>query len=440
MPRRCLIILHGTQARAKKRFRGEIMTTYEAGSFGDMINEMNRTARDEVLEFYNEVTDKDLFDDCGMLMERLRSNLVIRPFGELLRLYLYRTGTLGKLWDSFDKVPDGRYHRELCARFDANGMGGTASLDPEKPHALDHRFVYRLFRKERVGRDVVFLLAFGLGMDDRDCSVFLTQVIRESNFNFKDPREAIYYYCLKNALGYAGMLRFLDIYEKLPPRESRFTAESHTYEYEQCFRAAAGEEEFVELLGDVKAAQRRFGRSRRDVFMNLLNMYKTQVFFTSDEYMNTLVGRLSALPALKDAMDISLYQVEKSIYYPDTRDKTGNMLSNYHSSLCEKSWFLRTKLTRQRLAGMVNGTMEITRSDIITLVFLNENLWDTAANDPQQILDDFIAVADDFLASARFAPFCIDDPYESFIALCLCSEFPQDSYRMVWSRSYREGE
>jgi len=42
-----------------------------------------------------------------------------------------------------------------------------------------------------VNRSVVFLLGFGLNMSVSDVSEFLKKVIREHDFNFKDPQEVV---------------------------------------------------------------------------------------------------------------------------------------------------------------------------------------------------------------------------------------------------------
>ena len=235
------------------------MVVSETRQFDDTIKKYEKDAMERVLDFFSQTSGRvDWFEDCDVLITHLRDNLSAQPFCDFLRMYLYETCQLKEQYPSCNAVPDSRYYREFTARFAANGMANIASIDPDKPHALDHRFVYRLFRKERIGRDVAFLLAFGLGMDDDAVGKLITRIIRESSYNFKDPREAIYFYCLRNRLGYSGVVRFLEIYKQLTPMESRFTRESHTYEYEQCFRSVRNEEEFIELLADVKAAEGRF--------------------------------------------------------------------------------------------------------------------------------------------------------------------------------------
>lgn len=184
------------------------------------------------------------------------------------------------------------YYALIAKEFRNHEMEGIASLEPNKPREFDHRFLYRIFKKEIVDRDIVFLMAFGLGFDEKLTELFLTRVIRQSGFNFKDYKEAIYYWCLKEKLGYNGILKMLDIYASLSPDGSRFSIDNYTSEYEVYFYSAVNESDFIELLADLKSAEKNYGMSRKDVFINLLNEYKHQICETdSSVFLRTAPAR-----------------------------------------------------------------------------------------------------------------------------------------------------
>lgn len=399
-----------------------------------LFSDWSNSAYDDILEFYDEAENIDLFADVSVIMKRLQNNLRIRPFSEYLKYCIYNHSELRTSAPDFSSVPNRKYFALIQKEFAAHGMENTASLDPYNPHELDRRFLYRVFGKENISRDIVFLFAFGLGMNLKITELFLTRVIRQTGFNFKDYREAIYYWCIRNNLGYKGLIYFLDIYEKLEPKESRFTEKSYTVDIEELFEAADCEADFIELLADIKKADLVPGLSRREIFISLINEYRRQILRSDGQiyYREDDTGLSEE--------DISLYNIEKYTYYPETRGKNWNMFPNSQNILKGKKWFLDTKLTRQSMSMALNGKRSITRNDIITLTFLNEDLWGGSHTDVRSLLNDYVSIANDYLLAARFTPFCFDSPYESFIAMCLISENPQDTYRRIWSESLSKKE
>ena len=117
-----------------------MMVVSETRQFDDTIKKYEKDAMERVLDFFSQTSGRvDWFEDCDVLITHLRDNLSAQPFCDFLRMYLYETCQLKEQYPSCNAVPDSRYYREFTARFAANGMANIASIDPDKPHALDHR-------------------------------------------------------------------------------------------------------------------------------------------------------------------------------------------------------------------------------------------------------------------------------------------------------------
>lgn len=394
----------------------------------DMFCKIESKHIQKILDFYDEVpVEVDWLKDVSLIMNCLLHNLSQRPFGDYLKACLFYSCMKD---DGLDPtaLPDEVYIDILKREFAAHEMDGICSLTDETVHKED--FLSSMISRRSADRDIVFLLSFGLGMDDRNTSDFLTKVIRQSDFNFKEPYEAIYFYCLKNHLGYSGVKRYIEIYRAMPPANETLDGKSYTSDIEKMFLLADTHEKFVNLLAMLKASTTTGGYTKHEIFGQLLNRLK-QMAIRNDT---------NAGADLSDESfdSVSLYAVEKYVYYSDTRNSENNMLPNSKSILKGKRWFLDTKLTRGNLSLMLSGKREITRNDIITLVFLNEDLWLGEIDRPYERFMDFQYTVNDYLFMCHFSSFFPENPYETFIGLCLASDNPQDTFRQIWSESFKE--
>lgn len=389
----------------------------------------------KILEFYNEVpAEIDWLKDVSIIMERMMHNLSLRPFGDYLKGCLFYSCGMDKRYPDHMSVPDEEYISIMREEFSRNGMAGVCSLENDSP-ANDEHFFKSLLRKENADRSIVFLLGFGLGMNENTTSDFLTKVIRQSDFNFKDAREAIYFYCLKNQLGYEGVKRYLKIYSELTPATETFAEKYYTSDIEKLYLTVESHEDFVELLAQLKAGTSISGYTKAEVFRNLLESLRQQakldkIAFYHDDFPEKDLSEESL-------DDVSLFAIEKYIYYSDTRNSHNNMMPNSSSVFSGKKWFLDTKLTRQNLSLMLEGKRSITRNDIITMVFLNEDLWLGEIDKPYERFMDFQYTVNDYLLMCRFAKFYPQNPYETFIGMCIASDNPQDTFKQIWSESFK---
>lgn len=404
---------------------------------GEMFLHIESEHISRILEFYNEVpVDIDWLKDVSIIIEQMLHNLSVRPFGDYLRGCLFYSCGMDCRYPDYLSVPDEEYICIMRDEFSRNGMAEIRSLEDDSSIENEH-FFKSLLKKENADRSLVFLLGFGLGMNENTTSDFLTKVIRQSDFNFKDAREAIYFYCLKNKLGYEGVKHYLGIYSELAPSDKTFAEKYYTSDVERLFLTAESHEDFVELLAQLKAGASKSGYTKDEVFRELLENLRRQAKLDNIAFYRDDFPEKEPPDDVND--DVSLYAIEKYIYYSDTRNSHNNMMPNSSNIFCGKKWFLDTKLTRQNLSLMLEGKRSITRNDIITMVFLNEDLWLGEIDKPYERFMDFQYTVNDYLLMCRFAKFYPQNPYETFIGMCIASDNPQDTFKQIWSESFRNG-
>ena len=125
------------------------------------------------------------------------------PFCEYLKRYIY---VRAELDEPFETVPEAVYGEIIRNSFFEKHMVFSFQPSKKRTNALIHGWLTR----ETARRKTVFLLGFGLGMDDTDVTDFLTGVLGEEDFNFRDPVETVYWYCMHYHQPYAKAQELLE--------------------------------------------------------------------------------------------------------------------------------------------------------------------------------------------------------------------------------------
>ena len=118
----------------------------------------------------------------------------------------------------FEGVTDENLREFIKKAFADNGMRNRGSIDPKiTSTTLGSKLTAWLnspVTDSSISREVCFLFCFGLNMDEESAS-YMLEVLRQPDFNPRDYKEAIYYYCLCNNLQYAGVEEWLKKYDQL---------------------------------------------------------------------------------------------------------------------------------------------------------------------------------------------------------------------------------
>lgn len=104
-------------------------------------------------------------------------------FKEQLKRYIYEASGTREPYSKMD------YSAFMLAVFEKNDCMAGKSKSELK------RQINRWLNAETIKRENLFLIGFGLDMDDKMLTKFLTLVLKESDFDFNDPKEVIFWHC-----------------------------------------------------------------------------------------------------------------------------------------------------------------------------------------------------------------------------------------------------
>ena len=155
--------------------------------------------------------------------------------------------------------------------FKDNGMGSAGTLDKAKTRGIrqlwsffgDSGFDLNSVLKRRSStiagtRDKIFVFGFGLNMDNEDVSRLLVDGLLTYDFNPKDWRECIYYWCLKpenkgkRAHPYDYMIELVETYNNINITEDEISGDTSTQIYKNELKSAKCEADIINLLKKLK--------------------------------------------------------------------------------------------------------------------------------------------------------------------------------------------
>ena len=128
--------------------------------------------------------------------------------------------------------------------------------------------------------------------------------------------------------------------------------------------------------------------------------------------------------------------IEQVLQAAIPRDPHGNLQPAKKSALYSR--FRGTRLTRQRLTELLNGTGQVTRSDLLTLRFFVSAAQSASASTRLARYRQFTEETNQMLDECGLTPLYTANPFECFLMMCMLSEDPMTAYSDVMERSYME--
>lgn len=359
-------------------------------------------------------------DDSKAIFDYLYDQIHPVSFGDYLKRYIYKKAEIEEPFESVDA----RTYQDII-------LGSFADTNtPKSFHPTTTRLpvmIHAWLKQDSVHRDVVFLLGFGLSMSVEDVSYFLTHAIREQDFNFNNPAETVYWFCLKNHYSANHAMKLIALYDQLEPSDTGLFKDERTVS----IRDAANklpEDELIAFLRQLKTVHKDypFSTTAKNEFLSLLDEVKTEIARLQNLGDS---GKHYTVEGISDA------DVEQTIYCGIPLDDKGNLKKASLSRL--KNAFADKRITRQRISQLKAGKMAISRSDLITLKFFlhacrNEDLL------PSERFEAFIEETNEMLLRCYMGKLQITNAYEAFLLLCLLAELPLSAFSEVWEYSYED--
>lgn len=373
-----------------------------------------------IKEFYDTIESDQFRHASGdTIYQYLTKVMELVSFKEQLKRYMYEKSGSKEAFSQWDGS------NWMLTSFEKNGC-----LE-EKTKTELKRQINRWLKAETVKRESMFLIGFGLGMDDKTMTKFLTLVIKESDFDFNHPKEVIYWHCLHNGKSYQTAGKMLEAYEEM--EQKAHVREDHRWQAMQNMpKEYLGMEEelwvYLHYLKFLNIADQKHLKSRK-AFEKLYHEVQQAVAANSNRYSDEKARMLRP-------EDVNPGKIESVLYSGVPVTEKGNL----QSFAALKKQFKSKRLNRVRLNELLSGkAME--RFDLITLKFLIEALDEEKLQmhaGPR--FTEFVEETNDLLAEAEMLQLYPVNPYEAFILMCIVSDDPLDTFSTVWERSYDEQE
>lgn len=359
-------------------------------------------------------------DDAELIREYLHHEIRPVSFGEYLQRYIYQKAQLP---EEFGKVDLRTYQDLVLSEFRENHVPFSMEEVSTKPRAI----VKGWLTHGIVRRQAVFLLGFGLKMRVEEVTGFLTKGIGEQDFDFNDPKEVIFWFCLKNHRSYGRAMSLLEAYQQLPEDTDTRDFGEETVMIRR-HAMALPEQELMHFLAQLKGMHKEqvFSRTAKAQFLSLLNLAKMEAARITE---SSDTGKES----LKSLAPVTNGELEKILYNGVALTSGGEL-----KRIPDSGWirrFASKRLTRHRIMKICRDELAVTRSDLITLYFFVHARW-TELQPPIERFHRFIEGMNLRLNRCFMGDLNLSSPYEAFILLCLLSEWPLPAFSEVWEKTF----
>ena len=215
-------------------------------------------------EFYDTI-ESDQFQGASedTIYKYLTNIMEIVSFKDFLRRYIYEYAGIKENFNQVTNYPE--LLLEIFARNDCYDPN-----DVEEKKKLKKK-ANRWLTSESVKRENMFYIGFGLDMNDKQISEFLTLVLKEPDFDFTSPSETIYWHCRYNGKSWMEAQKLLEAYEN--QAEDPSIRENHMWQAMQndpkmYVSSEEGLEKYLHYLKQLGVAKKRETQAR-EVFMRL---------------------------------------------------------------------------------------------------------------------------------------------------------------------------
>ena len=397
------------------------MNLWDSLNFPSTItsSEYTKAVKQQLLKIISSEDYKKL--DSQTIFKIISEKIEMVSFHHYFKRFLYvRLHLTGDM----EKIPDDVYLDYLAQSFAKNNAPYTFHPTKRKIRAVFHSWLSIKTAK----RDTIFILGFGLDMNDKEVEEFLTKVIKEPSFDFNLPEETIYWYCFHYHQPYAKAKELLNYYYQisLPPNGNLSLWKSMKRNIKMY---AHNERKLLIYLSYLKS----YHEENNILLKKFIFLYnKTRCLIAKMYEDSAYIDRKKKHYTMKN---ISSGDVERALYSDTPFSKQGNLMKMSTSLLSNP--FHNKRLTRQHISKILRKVDFVKRNDLIALfffIFAHEN----EEENPQKRVMQFIDEMNNILFSCSMMGIYPPNPYEAFVLLCLASEEPLHSYHEVWKMSYQK--
>lgn len=422
----------------------------------------------------NEPYDKIFKGDSDSLIKILEELAYERipTFGDYINAYVYENNeTLKVKYSAPDEVPVDEIWKYIKDSFKINGMEGRGDLYSDKISLSSKKNILIKsgsdIDKKRsrqkfisVARKDIFLFAFGLGLEPDDVSRLLCNALLTYDFNPKDYREIIYYWCLKknNKLSdispYEKMIELMKFYDKCDPQDEK-KSEYHTSVLNDRMRALNSEKEVMDYLAGLKGfkAEILALKGITESFDNTVKLLKESLGYP---YYDTHIKKYRDI-GLEDLVnevnlerkDIYLNYIKNNNHKPNNglikESVLGKLFEGFKFS--KKSFEHRMSTKNTAVSRTSASRRELLVNSFI--IFCNNNAenedWTESIENRYPDFDEY---AGQILERCNMTSYSVyngpglylKNPFELFLAVCLLQTDPYEYFMASWESAEQYNE
>jgi len=325
-------------------------------------------------------------------------------------------------------------------------------------------------------RSKMLLISFALHMNSEETHKFLTDVLAEQTYNYRQPEEIIAYFCQSNDSinSYAHYLRLLDRYNTLLNETDAQSSERENFTAFASYTVKTQittEEELMEFLIANRANFVGYSRTAYEEFMKLYNaaLSKTKLqTFSNDEYLTsetvtTAEARLEQETRINRAIElqqatnteqlaremlkcIPRYTSEKvkdgrkivtNDFIPIFNGESGQQSKKVQTTTLPKDITMNL-LMKDRLDDLIRQLKPVERKDLVFLRFYVFSL-DLQENGGEYSFSDyeiFMEECNDMLLRCGMSRLYPANRFENLIMLSLLAAYPFEMFENIIEYSF----
>ena len=362
----------------------------------------------------NDVIDSEQFEgmDSEMIFSYLADKMITVDFKDYLKRYIY---TFAEIEEPFDEITDEIYTEIIRTSFREK----MAPLSLQPTTRKESKIIRDFLNAQAVTRETVFALGFGLSMSEQDVADFLTKVNLESSYDLEDPTETIYWFCYKYELPYEKAKAYISYYDSLS--EDDTLSEKKWMVLRKNPNFLINEEQLRLYLKYIRTFAKP-EEKKEYLYQQFLSIYDRCI---------------AAVSHLTGAKDVGAADIEKQLCCGIPITEKGNLIKMSGSLLARQ--FKNKRMTRQRINSILARKHSVERFDLITLLFLVYAI-DVEPDWPVERSLQYIDEIDSILHDCGMMGIYPVNPYESFVLMCLITDYPLASYSDVLEKSYETGK
>ena len=392
---------------------------FEQAELGGNIQDFEFTRR--AAQKFREIVNLETFEeeDANVIFNYLYKEMELVSFGDYLKRYIYeRAG----LTEPYGEVPAEAYREIIIDSFKETRTPKSMTETSTKLSSLAANWL----NQASVKRETVFLLGFGLRMTTQDVTDFLTRVLKEQDFDFHNPDEVIYWYCLHHHFGYYKAEELREKYDALEKKEISDGRVHYGISPE-----LETEAQLMDYLAFLKSGYEDPLQEKSRAFEEFMRLLERSREIIAGLYQKDEEERGRNKKWAADMITPS--DLEKVICNGIPINNMGNLKKMSASILARH--FSQKRFSRQRITNILNHKFPVERFDLITLEFfiISQEMED---EDPYERYRVFLEQIQEILKNCGMSGIYIVNPYECFLLMCLLTDCPLAVFSEIWEKSY----